>query len=373
MTDTFPAGNYLSVQDIIDLLNGLYEQFAHLKYQEIESPPKFEYNSYSNTVRVRLGILKNVTDKSRFLYPTLSQYMANFLCLSDRNDKQYPFGETFDLVVKTRKKDPEAIAISYHSQYHQQVDQLAVQVASVKDTVTKLWDDKNKTKSKNKQETQNKDRSFDFQQNLAKKKETRVIVEESPRPPSIMVTETASLVEASKTNVEQNKSHLISDPTPIIENKDMPININNPPNFTMSQESRIIVEKPKETIIHEKSPGMQSDQQANESEQVAYIYAFKQVSLHGYINNLNIYCNLVKPIAIGDIEAPLLRSVAVSPRDRFGEFVQYEPHMREYVPLLYHEFENIEIDIKDDSDTTIDFKFGKVYLSLHFRKINSTS
>ena len=73
------------------------------------------------------------------------------------------------------------------------------------------------------------------------------------------------------------------------------------------------------------------------------------------------------------MDVPLLRSIPIPSSSQFGDYIDYEPNEREYNPIQYHEFDHIEIDIKDDEDNTIDFKFGKVYLSLHFRKIQNES
>ena len=315
LPDEFPAGNYITVEEIVDLLNQIYENFVkNLMFEEIESPPKFEYNKYSNTIRVKLGIKKNETGQARLLYPTTTEYLARFLGLADLNDKQYPFSDESSIVIKKVKKSEIPVAVSLNQQYHTQMNQLTVEMKDFKETVTRLLNEKNEQTSRE-NEQKIVDASFENQQKISVPTQTKTQTRNQTK-------------KRTKPSLQQD-----DDDSPMT--RDEPV---------------VIVD---ETV-----------------EEVAYIYAFKQVSMHGYINNLNIYCNLLKPVSVGDVDVPLLRSVAVNPDDPFGKYVEYEPHIREYYPLLYHEFENIEIDIKSDEDKTIDFKFGQVYLSLHFRKSN---
>ena len=104
-----------------------------------------------------------------------------------------------------------------------------------------------------------------------------------------------------------------------------------------------------------------------------YFTGFRHVALHGYIRDLNVYCSVLKPVSVGNMDLPLLRSVPIRSDNLFGDYVDYEPHEREYNLVKYNEFDQIEIDIKDDENETIDFKFGKVYVTLHFRKVRDES
>ena len=85
------------------------------------------------------------------------------------------------------------------------------------------------------------------------------------------------------------------------------------------------------------------------------------------ITSLYVYCNLIVPQYIGDTRAKLLRTVDVPPA-KFGEqcsITYTNPH---YVPVLTNEFEEIEIDIRDDTNTPIHFITGRTRVKLHFRK-----
>jgi hypothetical protein len=339
LPDEFPQGNYITVEEIIDLLNQMYDTFCKMMSDEIESPPVFQYNRYSNTIRVKLGIKKNETGQARFLYPTTTEYLARFLGLADLNDRQYPFSDPSSIIIKKVKKTDSPVPVSIAQQYHQQVNKLSVEMKDFKETVTRLLNERTEQPNANNAQ-QTADASFENQQKLNK----------------------------------SNRSEKTSSERQIKPREDdIDFAQSDAPYDEQSNQSQIEPEKVKKPLVSREVEMSNDEPAEDDTEEIAYIYAFRQVNLHGYINNLNIYCNLLKPVSVGDVDVPLLRSVAVNPEDAFGKYIEYEPHIREYVPLLYHEFENIEIDIKSDEDKTIDFKFGQVYLSLHFRKSHINS
>lgn len=86
---------------------------------------------------------------------------------------------------------------------------------------------------------------------------------------------------------------------------------------------------------------------------------------HGFYS-LYVYCNIVEPQIVGDVYAPLLRTVAV--KGNFGEHViktYGEPH---YLKVNADEVRVIEINIKDDTGRTVPFMSGRVVCKLHFRQ-----
>ena len=94
----------------------------------------------------------------------------------------------------------------------------------------------------------------------------------------------------------------------------------------------------------------------------------RPVEISAGFHSLYVYCDIVHPQIIGNKKARLLRAVAV-PRDvQFGGqvvIIYDNPH---YLPVLYNEFETIEIHIKDDTNNDIPFNFGRSRIKLHFRK-----
>ena len=84
------------------------------------------------------------------------------------------------------------------------------------------------------------------------------------------------------------------------------------------------------------------------------------------INTLYIYFDIIQPQIVGNILAPLLRTVAVK-KGEYGDTVDkiyFSPH---YLPLRSRNFDSIEIQIKNDTDQLIPFKFGKAILKIHFK------
>jgi len=83
------------------------------------------------------------------------------------------------------------------------------------------------------------------------------------------------------------------------------------------------------------------------------------VSLYGTIQSLYVYCNIIKPVLVGNFEAPLIRRVEIPHQKKFGETCEINYNQPQYYPLVSHEIDSIEVDIKDDTDRTIEFAFGR--------------
>ncbi|RLA19856.1 MAG: hypothetical protein DRQ56_04470 [Gammaproteobacteria bacterium] len=82
-----------------------------------------------------------------------------------------------------------------------------------------------------------------------------------------------------------------------------------------------------------------------------------------------VYCSLVEPQIVGNITAPLLRSVHIE--GNYGDIIEKLYHSPHYVPVVAKEIDRIEIDIKDDNNQSVPFQFGKTVVKLHFRKRRS--
>ena len=81
-----------------------------------------------------------------------------------------------------------------------------------------------------------------------------------------------------------------------------------------------------------------------------------------------LYCDIIKPVLVGNTEAQLLRRVEIPNNLTIGGQVVIKYQNPYYVPLVRSEFDRIEIDIKDDTGRSIDFPFGSTCVTLHFRK-----
>jgi hypothetical protein len=83
-------------------------------------------------------------------------------------------------------------------------------------------------------------------------------------------------------------------------------------------------------------------------------------------HSLYVYCNVCQPQIVGDVYAPLLRSV--SNIGRRGEHVTKsftDPH---YIAVTDRQVDVIEINIRNDTGELVPFTSGKVVCKLHFRQ-----
>ena len=84
------------------------------------------------------------------------------------------------------------------------------------------------------------------------------------------------------------------------------------------------------------------------------------------LNSLYVYCPLVEPRMVGDAQVPLLRIVPVEGRD--GEIIIRVFDPIQYCPLLQRRFQTVEIDIRDDTGSTVPFERGRVVVTFYCRK-----
>ncbi len=82
-----------------------------------------------------------------------------------------------------------------------------------------------------------------------------------------------------------------------------------------------------------------------------------------------VYSNIVYPSHIGDTFSQILRVVEVPNEKKFGDDVVIRYENPQYRNVLFDEISNIEINIKDDSNEIIPFKFGRIRIDLHFKKL----
>ena len=86
--------------------------------------------------------------------------------------------------------------------------------------------------------------------------------------------------------------------------------------------------------------------------------------LHGGLENLFVYCNLVEPVVVGNVRAPLLRTLGVS--GKHGDIIDSVFQPPHYIPVAQKAFGSIRISINTDQDQPVRFQFGKVIAKLHF-------
>ena len=91
-----------------------------------------------------------------------------------------------------------------------------------------------------------------------------------------------------------------------------------------------------------------------------------QPDINRGFHSLYIYCNIVDSQIVGDVYAPLLRTVAI--KGNRGQVVNETFNQIHYVPVNTDEVSTIEINIKDDTGDDVSFQSGKVICKLHFRQ-----
>lgn len=83
-------------------------------------------------------------------------------------------------------------------------------------------------------------------------------------------------------------------------------------------------------------------------------------------HSLFVYCSICHDQIVGDVFAPLIRSVGIKGTRGVHTTQTYgDPH---YVPVNTDEVNVLEINIKDDTGQDVPFMSGKVVCKLHFRQ-----
>ena len=99
-----------------------------------------------------------------------------------------------------------------------------------------------------------------------------------------------------------------------------------------------------------------------------YFKAYHPVEITGGIHSLYVYTDIVYPSSNGDGCSPILRTVEIPPQYKFTEQVTIGYANPQYRRILINGFNSITISIKDDSGCLIPFKFGRVLMTLDFKK-----
>ena len=97
-----------------------------------------------------------------------------------------------------------------------------------------------------------------------------------------------------------------------------------------------------------------------------HIEADNVVDMTQGFNTLYVYTDVVESRIVGDTLALLLRSIPIS--GRHGDRVSERFTNVHYVPLLRSNFHSIEVDIRDDMGRRVPFEYGRVTVTLHFRR-----
>lgn len=104
----------------------------------------------------------------------------------------------------------------------------------------------------------------------------------------------------------------------------------------------------------------------DQSKSQTLIKSQSPIDLRGGFDSMYVYCDIVEPQIVGDCLTPLLRVVNVEGNHDDVLVKSFDfPH---YVPVSKRELSTIEINIKDDANRFVGFRYGKVVVKLHFRK-----
>ena len=90
--------------------------------------------------------------------------------------------------------------------------------------------------------------------------------------------------------------------------------------------------------------------------------------LNREITALYVYTNIVSPVYIGDVKAPLLLTCPFKRKGSHDNVHQIEFLNPTYTPLNRNVINQIDIGIYDDAGALVPFIHGKTKVSLHFRK-----
>lgn len=94
-------------------------------------------------------------------------------------------------------------------------------------------------------------------------------------------------------------------------------------------------------------------------------YAYYPCDLRAGFYHMYCYSDVVAPQMVGDVYAPLLRTIDV--KGTFGEIVTQYFNPAYYLPVSKNHIENIQVEIKTDQNKPVKFSYGKTIATLHFR------
>ena len=85
--------------------------------------------------------------------------------------------------------------------------------------------------------------------------------------------------------------------------------------------------------------------------------------------NLLVYADICKPYITGDVYTRLLRNIAMDHTfGSYGGIVSKSFSQPIYIPLICPSFETIKIDLRSPTGHHVQFDYGTLTVTLHFRK-----
>ena len=101
---------------------------------------------------------------------------------------------------------------------------------------------------------------------------------------------------------------------------------------------------------------------------LAFYYASDLIKLKP-VKNIFIYTNLIVPIIVGNVRAPLLKAIILPDVIDSSTVMNFEIKNRMYFSILNYDINNIEFEIRDDSGTLINFGANsRASITIHFKR-----
>lgn len=94
----------------------------------------------------------------------------------------------------------------------------------------------------------------------------------------------------------------------------------------------------------------------------------RPINIHQKYTSLFVYCSIIDQVIIGHTRGPLLRVVNAHPELPFGRHITETFEEPYYMQLSSKYFNEIEIYLRNDSGEAPYFNFGRVVVSLHFKR-----
>ena len=116
-------------------------------------------------------------------------------------------------------------------------------------------------------------------------------------------------------------------------------------------------------------PVIDIDHLPSDSSYPFHVEADDVVNMTQGFDTLYAYTDIVESRIVGDTLALLLRALPIS--GRHGDRVSDRFTNVHYVPLLCSNFHTIEVDIRNDMGRRVAFEYGRVTVTLHFRRSRS--
>ena len=377
------AGNYDTPESICKNINQVLEYNLNffINELEIESFPRLEYHKESNRIKMIFGTQQD----DNFYYMHFSNFLASMLGFLDSQGRQYPIyppepdhpwytvktmhisynrpnliaealikgTEKAELPVFIQKneKPPEDLIGPSQESVNSQVKPNQ----TIDPTISKPSNPDPITQTPTISRPSNPNPNAQSSPILKPHSDTTPKPTLKPAPPKASRAQTSGGIESDSDRIQRGR------PNNTVEDIDRKNRSNKPRDYDLfpdgNSRSKRSIDQPE--IVHKRVK--------REVTQLV-LSSFNEVTLNAGINSLYVYCNIIKPTLVGNVEAPLIRRVEIPSDKHFGDTVHIIYTSPQYYSFVSDEVSYIEIDVKDDSNQTIKFNSGRTGFTFHVRK-----